>query len=180
MFQKVKYFRNLLFNSLRGFKVHYSNQLAKPKAISKDISMGKFCYIGKKSWMCSKVTLGNYVMIAPECAILGGDHRYDIPATAIIFSGRPESLKETIIEDDVWIGYRVIINSGVRIGRGSIIASGSVVTKDIIPYSIVGGSPAQLIKMRFDDLDIATHDLYLGKEACAGKHLSRKKEIHDL
>lgn len=53
-----------------------------------------------------------------------------------------------VIEDDVWIGQRAIINCGKRIGKGSIIASGAVVTKDVVAYSIVGGNPAHLIKCR--------------------------------
>ena len=55
---------------------------------------------------------------------------------------------KTIIEDDVWIGARVLILPGRRIGKGSIIAAGSVITKDVAPYSIVGGNPAHLIKTR--------------------------------
>ena len=53
-----------------------------------------------------------------------------------------------VIEDDVWIGARVIILKGVTIGKGSIIGAGSVVTKDVEPYSIVGGNPAKLIRKR--------------------------------
>jgi len=56
-----------------------------------------------------------------------------------------------IVEDDVWIGTRVIILSGIRIGQGAIIGAGSVVTKDVPPYAIVGGDPARVIKYRFDE-----------------------------
>ena len=55
-----------------------------------------------------------------------------------------------IVEDDVWIGTRAIILSGVRIGKGAVIAAGTVVTKDIPPYAIVGGNPAKIIKFRFE------------------------------
>jgi len=58
------------------------------------------------------------------------------------------------IEDDVWIGQFVIILEGIKIGRGSIIAAGSVVTKDVEPYSIIGGNPARKIKMRFSTQQI--------------------------
>lgn len=54
------------------------------------------------------------------------------------------------IEDDVWIGFRTTILSGVQIGRGAVIAAGSVVTKDVPPYAIVGGVPAKIIKYRFE------------------------------
>jgi chloramphenicol O-acetyltransferase type B len=65
---------------------------------------------------------------------------------------------KVIIEDDVWIGYGAIIMSGVKIRRGSIIAAGSVVTKDVEPYSIVGGNPAKLIKYRFSKEEIMEHE----------------------
>ena len=62
---------------------------------------------------------------------------------------------DTIVGNDVWIGYEATIMPGVTIGDGAIIASKSVVTKDVEPYSIVGGNPATTIKMRFDESTIA-------------------------
>ena len=61
--------------------------------------------------------------------------------------------KKTTIGNDVWIGRRVIIMMGVKIGDGAVIGAGAVVTKDVLPYSVVGGIPAKLIKFRFS-LDI--------------------------
>ncbi|MGL4347435.1 MAG: hypothetical protein ACRCR9_05090 [Chitinophagaceae bacterium] len=60
-----------------------------------------------------------------------------------------------IVEDHVWIGYGVKILSGVTIGKGSIVSTGSIVTKDIPPYTIVGGIPARVIKKRFTDETIS-------------------------
>lgn len=60
------------------------------------------------------------------------------------------SNKRVVIENDVWIGERVVILDGIKIGNGSVIASGAVVTKDVEPYSVVGGVPAKHIKYRFD------------------------------
>ncbi|HFZ6262981.1 TPA: CatB-related O-acetyltransferase, partial [Escherichia coli] len=57
---------------------------------------------------------------------------------------------DTIIGSDVWIGAQSIVKAGVNIGHGAIIAANSVVTKNIAPYSIVGGSPAKVIRMRFN------------------------------
>lgn len=54
-----------------------------------------------------------------------------------------------IVEDEVWIGNNVIVMSGIKIGKGAIVAAGSVVTKDIPPFAIVGGNPAKFIKWRF-------------------------------
>ena len=58
---------------------------------------------------------------------------------------------DTVIQNDVWIGYNSLIMPGIKIGNGSIIASNSVVVKDVEPYSIVGGNPAKLIRKRFDN-----------------------------
>ena len=58
---------------------------------------------------------------------------------------------DTVIQNDVWIGYNSLIMPGIKIGNGSIIASNSVVIKDVEPYSIVGGNPAKLIRKRFDN-----------------------------
>ena len=58
---------------------------------------------------------------------------------------------DTVIGDDVWIGYEATIMPGVKIGSGAIVASKSVVTKDVPPYAVVGGNPAQVIRMRFDE-----------------------------
>lgn len=67
---------------------------------------------------------------------------------------------DTVIENDVWLGYEALLMPGVRVGNGAIVASRSVVTKDVPPYSIVGGNPAQLIKMRFDEATVdALNDL---------------------
>ena len=144
-----RYIRSTIRNIKYRLKyVDYTFDIQRPLSISRDLRMGKYGFIGRDSWICPNVVLGNYVIIAPKLAILGGDHIYNKPETPIIFSGRPET-KKTIIEDDVWIGYRVIINSGVTIGKGAVIAAGSVVTKDVLPYNIVGGNPAKVIKSRF-------------------------------
>ncbi|MEY4538529.1 MAG: hypothetical protein RLZZ306_286 [Bacteroidota bacterium] len=106
-----------------------------------------------------KLDIGNYVSIAPNVQfLLGANHQTDTITTYPLFSRFVEydkidalSKGEIIIEDEVWLGTNSIIVSGVRIGKGAIIASGSIVTKDVPPYSIYGGNPAKLIKMRFSE-----------------------------
>jgi acetyltransferase-like isoleucine patch superfamily enzyme len=71
------------------------------------------------------------------------------------YDGYVEKQKPTIIGNDVWIGYRAIICPGVTIGDGAIIGAGAVVTKDVAPYTIVGGVPAKEIRKRFSDEIIA-------------------------
>lgn len=102
--------------------------------------------------------IGDYVSIANDVKfILGGNHRYDILSTYPfkvklgISKNEAYSNGKIDVEDDVWIGMSSIIMSGVKIGKGAVIAAGSVVTKNVPPYSIVGGNPAKIIKYRFDN-----------------------------
>ena len=111
-----------------------------------DISIGDNVQINEHSRL-RNVQIGNDVMIAPEVYILHSGHYYAKSDVPMRFQGE-KIYSRTIIENDVWIGARVIINAGKKIGRGSIVAAGSVVTKDIEEYTIVGGNPAKLIKKR--------------------------------
>lgn len=103
-----------------------------------------------------RLTIGNFCSIGPETVfMLGGEHAYGSLSTypfQTMYQMAPhEALSRgpVIIEDDVWIGTRVTILSGVHIGQGAIIAAGSVVNKDVPAYAIVGGVPAKVLKYRF-------------------------------
>jgi acetyltransferase-like isoleucine patch superfamily enzyme len=135
-----------------------------PNAISKDFELGPYSLVSRGAYICGRVKAGKYVMFAPDVTIAGADHIFDQPGVPMYFGGRPE-LPETLIGDDVWIGARVCILAGVKIGRGSIVAMGSVVTKDVPAYSIVGGVPAKLIRHRFDAEGALMHDEMLSKPA---------------
>ena len=157
--------------------VHGTFSCLDGNAISPDFRTGAYTYLGRNSWICARVTAGKYVMFASEVAIVGGDHRYELPGIPMMFSGRPE-LPPTVIGDDVWIGYRAIINAGVTIGDGAIVAAHSVVTKDVPAYSIVAGVPAKVIGMRFSSQsDIAKHVKMLSQPAMAGTFPSHKDGI---
>jgi acetyltransferase-like isoleucine patch superfamily enzyme len=93
------------------------------------------------------VTIGDDVMIAAFCSIFAANHkidRIDIPMRqqGMITKGG------IVIENDVWLGTHCVILDGVRIGTGSVIAAGAVVSKDVEPYSIIGGVPAKVIGTR--------------------------------
>jgi len=142
-------------------RVHPTFHCLDGNAISPDLETGAYSYLGRNCWICPRVRIGRYVMFASEVVVLGGDHRFDLIGVPMMFSGRPE-IPETVIEDDVWIGYRAVIMAGVRIGRGSIVAAQAVVTKDVEPYSIVGGAPARPIGRRFgSDEAMRLHDAAL-------------------
>ncbi|MGG0591310.1 CatB-related O-acetyltransferase [Priestia megaterium] len=105
-----------------------------------------------------KLTIGNYVSIASGVQfLLGGNHRHDTFSTypfkvkMLGYSKEAWSKGPIVVADDVWIGTNAMIMSGVTIGKGAVIAAGSIVTKDVPPYAIVGGNPAKLIKYRFDE-----------------------------
>jgi len=85
-------------------------------------------------------------MVAPNCMIAGGNHNYSRIDKPMMFQG--SNSKGIIIEDDVWIGANSSILDGVKIGKGAIIAAGSVVTKDVCAYDIVAGVPAKKINSR--------------------------------
>ncbi len=124
------------------------------------IVIGDNFYMGKFSQIECDAIIGDNVMFANRVALIGRyDHNYTEPGIPIRLatSIRDKNYKwkgireKIIIENDVWVGYGTIILSGVKIGQGSIIAAGSVLTKNVEPYSIYAGNPARKIKDRFEN-----------------------------
>lgn len=137
-------------------------------------SCGRFTYVGKSS-VLSHSKIGRFCSIAQNVRVCRGNHPLNYVSTHPSFYS--DTMKQTgytihrgsdlygniykfpegedkyqvVIENDVWIGAHVIILGGVRIGNGAVIGAGSVVTKDVKPYTIIGGNPARLIKKRFND-----------------------------
>lgn len=114
--------------------------------LSKNISLGDNSSIGDHTYINGQVVIGKNVMMAPNCALIASSHNFqklDIP-----MNQQGEEHSCIWIDDDVWIGYGAIILKGVHIHKGSIIAAGGCVTKDVEEYSIVGGVPAKCIGKR--------------------------------
>lgn len=112
-----------------------------------EIEIGNYSGIGVNSQVYGPVKIGNDVMMGPEVIILTGEHEFGSADIPIRMQGnRP--VQPVFIDDDVWVGTRSIILPGLRIGKGSIIGAGSIVTKDVPAYSIVAGNPARLIRYR--------------------------------
>lgn len=133
-----------------------------------NLSIGNNVLIPKGSTIyctVAELKIGNNVIFGPKPTIITGDHRIDLIGKYIIDITEKEKLPQNdlpvIIEDDVWCGANVTILKGVTIGRGSVIAAGAVVTKSCAPYSIIGGVPAKLIKMRFTSKEIEAHEALL-------------------
>lgn len=117
---------------------------------SLDITAGDNCSFNSYSVVHGKVTLGDNVRIAPGAKIFGENHGFSDIKTPIC---RQMNIREgIIIEDDVWIGSNAVVCDGVTVGAHSIIGAGAVVTKNIPPYSVVGGTPARVIKSRLADI----------------------------
>ena len=119
--------------------------------MGKNIEIGNNSDIGLNAYIAGcdsggKLIIGNNVIMAPEVAILTLKHNYNKKDVPINEQGFEAS--KVVIEDDVWIGYRTTILPGVKIGKGSVIASGAVVTEDVDQYTVVGGVPAKVIKKR--------------------------------
>jgi acetyltransferase-like isoleucine patch superfamily enzyme len=108
-------------------------------------NIGPYCYIG-----CSgHISIGNNVMISPRVSIYAENHVFDNTDTPIKSQGVKK--ENVVIEDDCWIASNSILLAGVTIGKGSVVAAGSVVTQDVPPYSVVAGVPARVIKNRRTD-----------------------------
>lgn len=121
-----------------------------------EIEIGEYCYIGSKTiiWSSQKISIGNRVLIAHNVNIHDNiSHSLDsterhIEYQSILTNGeRSDTIKsgEIFIDDDVWIGFNSTVLKGVRIGKGAVIGANTVVTKDVLPYSIVVGNPMRVI-----------------------------------
>lgn len=146
----------------------YLNSIGSRCKIYKCICMGSIfigdyvCIFGSGTILSSvksRITIGNFTAIGQNVSIQDSDHRLD--RASIYFMSRDmfggdvsldmSSKGDIEIGEDVWIGSNSVILSGVKIGRGAIVAAGSVVTKDVEQYTIVGGTPAKFLKKRFSD-----------------------------
>lgn len=139
-------FRALL---LRGYIDECgSNVNIQPRAtVARRVVIGDYSGIGYGCVIQGNVIIGCHVMMGPEVLIYTQNHnfsRVDVPMDKQGFAEE----EQVIIEDDVWIGARVIILPGVRIGRGSVIGAGTVVSKNIPEYSVAVGNPARVVKKR--------------------------------
>ena len=112
-----------------------------------NVSIGNNSSIGRDCQLANDVSIGDDVMMAPEVAIFSVGHETSDTSIAMRLQGNMAP-KPVSIGNDVWIGQRVMIMPGVNIGNGVIIAAGTIVTKDVPDFAVVGGNPAKIIKQR--------------------------------
>jgi len=162
----LNFIRNLLLFHVRypwirrGRNVHvqWSTTFFSP---NRRITLGNNVGIGGHCNITSDLMIGNDVLIAPHVALLSRyPHRTNLIGTSM-FQSPTADRGDIVIEDDVWIGFGAIILSGVRIGRGSIIGAGSVVTKDVPRYSVYIPRQNHTLKSRFAPEEIARHEASL-------------------
>jgi acetyltransferase-like isoleucine patch superfamily enzyme len=158
---KVSLSSKLYDIKLSGYNVLFEN------VILVKSFLGVHTYIQRGTSVIN-ASIGKFCSIAPNVSIGPGIHKLDCVSTHPSFYLKNNPLaktyaiadqfnpsKKTIVGHDVWIGERVVVIDGVTIGTGAVIAAGAVVTKDVEPYSIVGGVPAKHIKYRFNTETIA-------------------------
>ena len=130
----------------------------------RNVLIGDNVSIGSDAlFLCTRanIFIGNNTMFGPRVVMITGGHKTDTIGKYMISitneEKSPDDDRDIILEGDNWIGANAIILRGVKIGIGSVIAAGAVVTKNVESYTIVGGVPARIIKRRFDDESLSRH-----------------------
>lgn len=157
-----KFIKKIRGKSILNSKIHRTSVIYSGSHIVNS-SIDKYSYCGYDCEILNS-DIGKYCSIASHVTIGSSEHPISWISTSPVFQNVKHSgpIKrfarldigtslKTIIGNDVWIGHNVLIKQGVKIGDGAIIGMGAVVTKDVAPYSIVGGCPAHLIKYRFEE-----------------------------
>lgn len=172
------FIKNMIHKALKQCRTRRFREFGEKSNASKgtylgNIYVGSHVSIGKGAWIVayrSKIVIHDYVVIAPNVTIYGGGHITDIVGRHIIeITNSDKDLapdkdrwdKDVVIESGAWIGTRAIILRGVTIGKGSVIGAGSVVTKDVPPYTVYVGVPQHKCMPRFTPEEILEHERLL-------------------
>lgn len=156
-----KFIKKLRGSSIKNSNIHRTSKVESGSLIvNSSFSKHSFC-----GYDCEIINsqVGSFCSIANNVIIGGGMHPMDwVGMSPVFYEGRDSvkakfskhqrpAAKKTIIGNDVWIGHSAILKQGITVGTGAVIGMGSVVTKDVPPYTIVAGNPARIIRKRFDE-----------------------------
>lgn len=156
-----KFIQKIQIPTMKNCDIHPTAKVCQRSNLI-DVSMGRYSYMGAANSV-RNTKIGAFCSIASYCAIGGGDHPLEFVSTSPVFlKGRNifgknfcsldfEDAAQVQIGNDVWIGEGVFISGGVVIGDGAVVGAHSVVTKNVPPYAIVAGTPARLLRYRFDE-----------------------------
>lgn len=148
------------FSAVRQSEVHPTSKIESGSSFIGSV-MGRHSFCG---YDCDifRASIGGFTSIANGVVVGGARHPMEwVGMSPVFYAGRDsvrakfseyklETLPETVIGNDVWIGSSAIILAGVKIGDGAVVGAGAVVTKDVPSYAVVAGNPARLIRYRFD------------------------------
>lgn len=137
---------------MKGSRVNVHSDIKRP-ILLRNTRVEPFVHIGPYC-IINNAEIGSYSSIAPQVQIGGMEHPYWDASTSTYLSDEAKQ-EFTSIGHDVWIGAAAIIKAGIKIGNGAVVGANSFVNRDVPPYAIVVGSPAKIIKYRFDDNTIA-------------------------
>lgn len=136
---------------MHGSVLHVYNFRNLPHAF---IHVGRNSLIGEYNVLRGQggITIGDRVYTAPMVQLLAVNHVFDDPTRPMVEQGI--TAEGIVVEDDVWIGAGAVVTDGVRIGKGAVVAAGAVVTSDVPSYTVVGGTPARVLR-KVGDSEIA-------------------------
>lgn len=141
--QKIRYWLGSRFVENCGKHVNFE----RGARFNPELNIGDHSGIGVNCLVSGRTYIGNHVMMGPDCIMYSYSHAHDRLDISMDQQGFEDSTP-IHIGDDVWIGARVIVLPGVKIGSHCIIGAGAVVTKDVPDYAIVGGVPAKVLRYR--------------------------------